>query len=328
MRRLLLAGLFVVLASIRSIAADAGPLLLQSPTLSKTQIAFAFGGDIWIVSRAGGDAQRLVTGSGILSHPIFSPDGNMVAYTGNYDGNDDVYVVASAGGEPRRLTYHPSSDVAVGWTNDGQNVLFRTTRSSYSRFERLYTVAATGGFPTPLPLPMGVEGSYSPDGTHLAYVPRWNRRLGAVDAYIAIKYYRGGLAAPIWIANLADSSITRVPRENSNDFDPMWIGDHIYFLSDRDGPVTLFAFDTKTQQVKSLFKNDGFDLKSASAGPGGIVYEQLGSIHVYDLHSGKSHEVSIRVAGDMPQVRPRFEKIATSQVIERSHFAHRRSRGF
>ena len=315
MRRLLLASLCVLFASVQTIAADSGPLLLQSPTLSKTQIAFAFGGDIWIVNRAGGDAQRLVTGSGVLSRPIFSPDGTQIAYTGNYDGNDDVYVVAASGGEPRRVTYHPASDVAVGWTNDGESILFRTTRSSYSRFERLYTVPATGGFPIPLPLPMGVEGAYSPDGTHLAYVPSWNRRLGAIDAYVAIKHYRGGHAAPIWIADLADSSITRIPREGSNDFDPMWIGDRIYFLSDREGPVTLFSFDTKTQQVKALFKNDGFDLKTASAGPGGIVYEQFGSIHIYDLHSGKSHEVSISVAGDMPQVRPRFEKIDGHQLM-------------
>jgi len=315
MRRILLAILSMLFASILTIAADSGPLLLQSPTLSKTQIAFAFGGDIWIVNRAGGDAQRLVTGTGVLSHPIFSPDGTMVAYTGNYDGNDDVFVVAATGGQPCRLTYHPDSDVAVGWTNDGKSILFRTTRSSYSRFERLYTVPATGGFPSSLPLPMGVEGSYSPDGTHLAYVPTWNRRLGAIDAYVAIKHYRGGHAAHIWIADLADSGVKRIPREDSNDFDPMWIGDRIYFLSDREGPITLFSFDTITQQVKALFKNDGFDLKSASAGPGGIVYEQFGSIHIYDLHSGKTHEVPISVAGDMPQVRPRFEKITAHQIV-------------
>jgi len=313
--RLVSLPFYMLLGFGLTFAADSGPLLLQSPTLSKTQIAFAFGGDIWIVSRAGGDAQRLVTGTGTLSRPIFSPDGTLVAYTGNYEGNDGVYVVAATGGEPRRLTYHPGSDVAVGWTNDSRSILFRTTRSSYSRFERLYTVPATGGFPTLLPLPMGVEGSYSPDGTHLAYVPRWNRRLGAIDAYIAIKHYRGGHAALIWIADLADSSVRRIPREDSNDFDPMWVGDRIYFLSDREGPVTLFSFDTKTQQVKALFNNDGFDLKSASAGPGGIVYEQFGSIHLYDLHSGKSHEVLIGVAGDMPQVRPRFEKITNPQIL-------------
>jgi tricorn protease len=161
---------------------------------------------------------------------------------------------------------------------------------------------------------MGVEGAYSPDGTHLAYVPGWNRRLGAIDAYVAIKHYRGGHTARIWIADLADSSVTRIPREDSNDFDPMWIGDRVYFLSDREGPVTLFSFDTKTQQVKALFKNDGFDLKTAAAGPGGIVYEQFGSILIYDLRTGKSHEVSIRVAGDMPQVRPRFERIDGRQL--------------
>ena len=314
MRRLLLTVLFVLSVSAFANGADAGPLLLQSPTMSKTQIAFAYGGNIWIVSRSGGDAQLLVTGTGTLSHPIFSPDGSRIAYTGNYDGNDDVYVVAATGGEPRRLTYHPGSDVAVGWTNDGQSVLFRTTRSSYSRFERLYTVPATGGFPTALPLPMGVEGSYSGDGTHLAYVPRWNRRLGAVDSYIAIKYYRGGDAAIIWIADLADSSIAPLPRQDSNDFDPMWVGDRVYFLSDREGPVTLFSYDTKSRQIKALFRNDGFDLKSASAGPGGIVYEQLGSIHIYDTRSGKSREVAIRVAGDMPQVRPHFEKIKNPEI--------------
>ena len=192
MRRLIVVVIFVFFASALAVSADSGPLPLQNPTLSKTQIAFNFGGDIWVVDRDGGDAQRLVTGTGTLSRPIFSPDGTEIAYTGNYDGNDDVYVVAASGGEPRRLTYHPSSDVAVGWTNDGKSILFRTTRSSYSRFEMLYTIPATGGYPTPLPLPMGVEGAYSPEGTHLAYVPGWNRRLGAVDAYVAIKHYRGG----------------------------------------------------------------------------------------------------------------------------------------
>ena len=157
---------------------------------------------------------------------------------------------------------------------------------------------------------MGVDASYSPDGSHLAYVPRWNRRLGAVDSYIAIKHYRGGLTAPIWIANLADSSIERIPRENSNDFNPMWVGEKIYFLSDRSGPVSMFAYDTRNKTVTEVVKNDsGFDLKSASAGPGAIVYAQLGSLHLLDLHSGKVKTVPVSVAADMPQVRPQFEKV-------------------
>ena len=291
------------------LARDARPLLLQSPTVSKTQIAFTYGGDIWIVDRSGGDARRLVTGTGLESGPIFSPDGTMVAYTGDYDGNQDVYVVPVAGGEPRRLTYHPGTDVAVGWTADGKQVLIRSTRSSYSRFEKLFTVPVEGGFPTELPLPMGVQASFSADGARIAYVPSWNRRLGAGSSYIAIKRYRGGHTSPIWIANLSDSSIVKVPRDNSNDFNPMWVGDKIYFLSDRNGPVTLFAYDTKTKEVKELLKNDGFDFKSASPGPGAIVYEQFGSLHLYDLGSGKAKRIEVRVAGDMPQVTPHFEKV-------------------
>jgi tricorn protease len=291
------------------LAGDADPLLLQSPTVSKTQIAFAYGGDIWIVDRSGGDARRLVTGTGLESGPLFSPDGTLVAYTGDYDGNQDVYVVAAAGGEPRRLTFHPGTDVAVGWTPDGKQILIRSARSSYSRFEKLFTVPVEGGFPTELPLPMGVQGSYSADGLRIAYVPSWNRRLGAGPAYIAIKRYRGGHTAAIWIANLSDSSILKVPRDNSNDFNPMWIGDKICFLSDRNGPVTLFAYDTKTKEVKELLKNDGFDFKSAAAGPGAIVYEQFGSLHLYDLRSGKTTRIEVRVAGDMPQVTPHFEKV-------------------
>jgi len=163
-------SLFIVWGGV-CFAQNSGPLLLQSPSLSKTQIAFAYGGDIWIVDRNGGDARRLVTGTGLESRPLFSPDGAWVAYTGDYDGNEDVYVVPAAGGEPRRLTYHPGTDVAVGWTPDGKNVLIRSTRSSYSRFEKLFTVPVEGGFPTELPLPMGVQGSYSADGSGFAYVP-------------------------------------------------------------------------------------------------------------------------------------------------------------
>ncbi len=279
------------------------PLLLQSPTVSKTQIAFAYGGDIWMVSRAGGDARRLVTGTGLLGGPHFSPDGSMVAYTGDYDGNLDVYVVPAEGGQPRRLTYHPSWDIAVGWTPDGKSVLFVSHRLSYSDSDQLFTVPVEGTFASALPLSMAEDGAYSPDGTHLAYSPffQWEPDW---------KHYRGGQTTPIWIADLADSSIVKVPRDNSNDRNPLWIGDKIYFLSDRNGPVTLFEYDPKTQHVKQLIKNEGFDIKYASSGPGAIVYEQFGAIYLYDLHSGKTKRVDITVNGDMPQVRPRFEKVA------------------
>ena len=291
------------------------PLLLQSPTLSKTQIVFAFGGSLWSVGRDGGDARRLVVGDpGSASGPLFSPDGAHVAFTGNFDGNQDVYVVPATGGEPRRLTTHPATDVAVGWSPDGQRVLFRSARETFSRFERLFTVPIAGGFPTALPLPTGVQGAFSPDVAQIAYVPRWNRRGGAGDAYIAIKNYRGGLTSPIWIAQLADASVVPVPRENSNDFNPMWIGAKVYFLSDRAGAVTLFSYDVKSRAVTQLIKNDGFDLKAAAAGPGAIVYEQFGALHLYDLASGRPRAVPVRVAADLPQTRPHFEKVTVRQL--------------
>lgn len=300
---LLLAAAVLGSSSAKSVE----PLLLRSPTLSRTQIAFAYGGEIWIMGRDGGDAQRLVTGSDRLDGPVFSPDGTMIAYTGNYQGNNDVYVVPAAGGEPRRLTYHPGDDIALGWTPDGQNVLFASQRASYSDPRQLFTVPVSGGFPTELPLPMGAAASYSPDGTHLAYVPnlQWEPDW---------KQYHGGQTTPIWLADLADSSITKIPRDNSNDKNPMWVGHTVYFLSDRNGPVTLFAYDLDTKTVTEVVHNTGFDIKSAGAGPGGIVYEQFGSLHLYDLATRAEHEVHVRIAADMPQVRPHFEKIGPDDI--------------
>jgi tricorn protease len=292
------------------------PLLLQGPSLSSREIAFSYGDDIWVVGREGGEARRLIASGGINTGPVFSPDGTMVAYTGNLDDNTDVYVVPSAGGEPRRLTYQPAPDVALAWTPDGKSILYRSSGQSNSpRYERLFTVPVVGGFPAAVPLPMGVQGSYSPDGSRLAYVPLWNRRLGAVDAYIAIKRYRGGMAAPIWIADLSDSSVTPIPRNGSNDTNPMWVGDKVYFLSDRNGPVTLFSYEPKGGAVKELVHNDGSDIKSASAGPGAIVYAKLGSLHLYDLRTGQSSAVHVTVSDDMPELRPRFEKILPEAII-------------
>ncbi len=294
----------LALLAATPVAADAPrPLLLQSPSVSKTQIVFAYGGEIWIAPREGGEARHLVTGSGRLFGPIFSPDGAMVAYSGYYDGNLDVYVVAASGGEPKRLTYHPGADEALCWTPDGKRIAFRSPRASYADPEQMYTVSAEGGFPIAVPLPRVQEASYSPDGTHVAYEPnfQWQE---------AWKSYRGGQTKRIWIADLADSSIVAVPQaDNSNDRNPMWVGDKVYFLSDRSGPVTLFAYDLATRAVTQSITNDGLDIVSASAGPGAIVYDQFGSLHLYDLATGRSHVVPIRLAGDMPQVRPHFEKL-------------------
>ncbi len=285
------------------------PRLLQHPTLSATHIAFNFAGELWIVPRAGGTARRLVTGQLANQRPIFSPDGTQIAFTGVYDNNPDVYVVPTTGGQPRRLTYHPGPDSAVAWTPDGKRVLFLSMRHTARDLPQLFTVSVEGGFPDELPLPSGTDASYSPDGKRLAYIPfdQWQPEW---------KKYRGGQTTPVWIADLADSHITKVPRDNSNDRYPMWVGTTVYFLSDRNGPYTLFAYDTASGKVRELIPNpDGFDLRYASAGPGAIVFEQLGKISLYDLSSGKVSPVPITISAELPQVRPRFSKITPEQIL-------------
>jgi tricorn protease len=279
-------------------------LLLQHPTLSKTHIAFGFAGDLWTVAREGGVASQLTTGIGDEFAPIFSPDGLTIAFTGQYDGNYDVFVVPATGGVPKRLTFHPGADVAVSWTPDGKSILFRSPRRSYSRFQRFFTIPAEGGFEKEVPLPMAHDGVYSPDGSRLAYMP-------IAPAFAQWKNYRGGRTTKIWMTNLADSSIVEIPRQNSNDYNPMWIGNKVYFLSDRNGSFTLFAYDANTKRVTQLIKNDGLDIKSAAAGPDAIVYEQFGEINLYDLKSGKTSKVNITLNGDLASLRPRYEKVAT-----------------
>jgi len=281
------------------------PLMLQDPSLSETSIAFSWGGYLWTVPREGGAARQITTG-GHEATPVFSPDGTRIAFTGEYDGNVDVFVVPASGGSPRRLTWHPGADQVVSWTRDGKKVCFRSGRDAYADFGRLFTVPREGGFPEPLPLWRAEEGSFSPDGSRIAYVPnmQWQK---------AWKRYRGGQTMRVQIARLSDLELIEAPRKSSNDSNPMWIGDTVYFLSDRNGPVTLFAFntgDTRTSAVSEVVENPGFDLKSASAGPGAIVYEQFGSLHLFDLASRTSRRIEVEVASDVPASRPHFEKVA------------------
>ncbi|MFZ3216044.1 MAG: PDZ domain-containing protein [Candidatus Acidiferrales bacterium] len=300
---LALAALLSVFASL-CFAQDSQPLLLRQPTLSRTDVAFMYGNDLWKVSRDGGDAIRLTAGPGIKRGPHFSPDGQWIAFTGEYDGKLNVYVIPVAGGTPRRVTFHSGPDIVAGWTPDGKSILFASPRDSFANnTQSLFTVPFAGGFPTNVPLPIGYEGSYSPDGKYLAYRPTpmpWGNW----------SHYRGGTSPRIWIADLADSSVVKLLHTDWNDFNPVWAGDKIYFISDRNGPNTLFAYDTKSKTEAQVIENAGLPIKSFDAGPGAIVYEQFGSLHLYDLSTHHERTIQVRIEPDLTEVRPHFEKVA------------------
>lgn len=285
------------------------PLLLRNPSLSKEQIAFRYADDVWTVSRQGGEAERLTSDGKVVAGPYFSPDGSEIAYSAHLNGNVDVYVMPSGGGVPRRITWHPAGSQVVGWTPDGKNVLIASGAVSYRHFAKLFTVHTDGsGMPEPLPLPAGVQGSYSPDGQSIAYEPitKWEE---------AWKQYHGGQTTPIWIVNLKTLDLVKVPRDNSNDSDPVWVGDSVYFLSDRNGHMSLFRYDTKSKQVSQVVDNKSYDLKSVQGGPGGLVYEQFGSIHLVDTADNNAdHVIPIQVHGELANLTPHLAPVHPDEI--------------
>jgi len=300
-----------LLAAVALVSGESNPpRLLHGPALNKTRIVFSYSGDLWSVSRDGGAAARLTSGQGIETNPVFAPDGETIAFTGEYDGNVDVYTMPLSGGIPQRVTHHPNADYAAGWTPDGQRILFRSNRESFSRFTQLFTVSKAGGLAAPLPLPMAFTGAYSSDGKRMVYAPVDGGQFGRTpERFVAWKRYRGGEASYLWIVNLSDLSTEKIPRTDSNDINPLWIGDNIYFLSDRNGPMTLFRYNPATKAVTELIKSSGHDMRSASAGPGGIVYERFGEIGIYDLATGKNHAVPVQIDADLSEVRPRLQNV-------------------
>jgi tricorn protease len=298
-------------AAFAAFGAQATVHLVQRPTMNKTQIVFSYAGDLWTVNRQGGKAERLTAGVGFETEAAFSPDGNTIAFTGEYDGNIDVFTMPAAGGTPKRITYHPDPDRLVGWAPDGKRLLFRSNRDSFSRFTQLFSVSTEGGMADVLPLPMACTGAYSPDGKRMVYAPLDGGQFApGFTNFVAWKRYRGGEASYLWIVNFADLSTVKIPRTDSNDINPMWIGDKIYFLSDRTGPMSLFRYDPQSQAVTKLIENTGKDIMNASAGPGGIVYEQFGQVYTYDLAAQKSSKVPIEIEADLSEVRPHFQNVS------------------
>ncbi|MCA1582599.1 MAG: PDZ domain-containing protein [Acidobacteria bacterium] len=314
--RAVVCALFLSLAGFSMLRADGAPVapapavdirdtrLLSEPAISAERIAFIYAGDLWVCGRDGGNVRRLTSDVGAESSPAFSPDGQSIAFSAQYEGNTDVYLVSAEGGVPRRLTWHPAADIVQGFTADGSAVLFTSPRAVHTlRYRQLFTVPVAGGNDTPLPIPNADRASYSPDGRRIAYNP-----LGA--AYPQWKRYRGGRVSRVWIYDVATHAIEKVPQPagRSNDAAPMWLGDTVYFLSDRDGEFNLYSWDSRSKAVTRLTTHADFPVLNASAGAGAVVYEQAGYVHVFDPKTRASTRVAIGAASDLQETRPRFVK--------------------
>ncbi len=277
--------------------------LLRQPDINSTQIVFSYANDLWIVARSGGKAQRLTSFPGQETHPSFSPDEKWIAFSAQYGGNTDVYIVPATGGEPKRLTWHPDADIVRGWSPDGK-VVFSSARETVPRgVDKLFAIAPNEAFPTALPMPRVYRGEYSPDGKSFAYelVSPWDEEW---------RNYRGGQNRPIWVMNLADQSIKKLPWENSHDVQPVWIGNSIYFLSDRDLTMNLYGFDTQSSSLKQLTDFSEYDIKNLNSGGGMLVYEYGGDLYTLDPTSGKSTKVNIEVKGDFPWTMPYWKNLS------------------
>ena len=278
--------------------------LLSQPAISKDHVAFIYAGDLWVADLSGKNVKRLTADEGLQSNPAFSPDGSLIAFTAQYDGNPDVYIVPVAGGVPTRLTWHPGPDIVQGFTPDGSAVLFTSPRAVFTgRYSQLFTVPVKGGIEEPLKLPNASKAIYSPDGSRLAYNP-------LSEAFTQWKHYRGGLTSNIWLYKFSDNSAEKLPQPESraNDVDPMWIGDTIYFRSDRNGEFNIFSYNLKSKAIKQLTDHKDFPVMGASSGGGEIVYEQAGYLHIFDPKSSRSTKLTIGVSADLVETRARFVK--------------------
>ncbi len=307
--RRLATGLLVCLATVAAQAVSAGPAadhpaqLLRYADVSADRIVFTYEDDLWLVPIGGGQARRITTGHGAEVGAKFSPDGQWLAFTGNYDGGYDVYVMPARGGVPRRLTFHPGNDQVIGWHPDGKRILFRSGREHPLGVSEFFLVSVDGGLPEKVAVDRGALGSYAPDGTKLAY----NRIAREMRTW---KRYRGGMAQDVWIADFKAGTYDRITDWTGTDSFPMWWGDSIFFMSDReDGTLNLYAYDTTARATRRLTQYRTYDVKYPSLGAGKIVYQLGGDLHLYDIASGADVTVDIDVSSDRVPMRPELVNV-------------------
>ncbi len=278
--------------------------LLWQPTISKTNIAFIYAEDLWVANKDGSNPRRITVSEGLESNPIFSPDGNTIAFTAQYDGNSDVFIIPVAGGVPKRLTWHPGNDAVRDFSPDGKKILFASQRNSFTnRYSQLFTVDINSGAENQLAIPNAFWASYSPDGNSIAYTT-------IPDAFEQWKNYRGGSISRIWLYEIKSHAVTEIPKPQGgcNDTRPIWVGNKIYFRSDRNGEFNLFSYEPSSKAIKQLSKFNDFPVSSLDGILDEIIFAQSGYLHIYNANSNIISRLKVGIAADLLDVRQRFVK--------------------
>ena len=280
--------------------------LLRQPDINSTHVVYTYGGDIWINSLGSSEAKRITSTPAVESNPHLSPDGKWIAFSSNRSGSNSVYIVSINGGEPKRLTWHPNGSSVRGWTNDGKSVLYASSRETAPRpYNRLWTVPVKGGAPTLISKQWGFDGSFSHNAKQMIIdkMSRWDSEWRA---------YRGGQNTPLIILDIKTSKETLLPHKNTTDIQPLWLGDHIYFLSDRDLVMNIWKYNTKSKNISQVTRFKGSDVKWLSGDKNMLVYEREGYVYTYDLSSKKSKKIKINVVGDFPWAETKWENVTRS----------------
>ncbi|WP_339885933.1 S41 family peptidase [Polaribacter vadi] len=280
-----------------------GTRLLRQPTLSNTDVVFVYGADLWKVPINGGNAIRLTSDEGEESNPQFSKDGQWVAFTAEYDGNTDIYIVAATGGEPKRLTYHSAADIVQGWTPDGK-ILFRSNRESKpTQTNKFYTISTEGGMPEPFEIPRAAYGEISEDNKYIAYSP-----ITSWDA--EWRNYRGGQAMPIWIVDLKTKELIKTPqKDGERHVNPVWFNGDVYYISERDYTANIWSYNINTKTETQITFHKKFDVKNIDANKNGIVYEQGSYLHFLNPETKETNQLVITVKGDLNYSRTRWMNV-------------------
>jgi len=276
--------------------------LLSQAAISANHIAFIYAEDLWVANKDGSNPKRLTIDEGIESNPVFSPDGSTIAFNAQYDGNTDIYTVPVNGGIPKRLTWHPSGDFVNDFSPEGNKVIFSSSRNTFTgRYRQLYSISTNGGAVTQLEIPNAFWSSYSGDGKHMAYTPLY-------EPYNQWKHYRGGMESRIWIYNVKTHKVDEIPRPGNvgNNTRPQWMGDNIYFRSDRNGEFNLFSYNVNSKETEQLTQFKDFPVLNLSASNGNVIFEQAGYLHIYNENSGSKKRLKVNISTDLLELRERF----------------------